>query len=284
MFWQNGTLHSSQTLTLEIDNPGWLYGATVFTTLRVYDRTLQHPLTHWNGHCDRLRHSITHFGWPQPNWDSIRQGAQTLLAHYPILRVTVFPDGSEVITGRSLPSDLDRRQRNGICAWLADEPQFQRTLAAHKTGNYLSAWLALQTARKMEAEEAILTDRQGHWLETSTGNLWGWQQDCWWTPPLEDESLEGGILPGLMRSQLMTCLQQRNLPVIQQPWTDEVVRGFEAIAYTNSVVEIVPLHTVTCTASQTADRPRDRSWHSNPNHPQLAQLRHELHDMGNENR
>jgi branched-subunit amino acid aminotransferase/4-amino-4-deoxychorismate lyase len=281
MFWQNGRLSSSQTLTLAIDNPGWLYGATVFTTVRVYDRTLQHPLTNWNGHCDRLRRSILDFGWQHPNWENLRQGAQTLLAHYPILRITVFPDGGEVITGRSLPADLERRQRDGICAWLADEPQFQRTLAAHKTGNYLSAWLALQTARKMEAEEAILSDRHGNWLETSTGNLWGWQQGCWWTPPLEADSLEGWILPGLLRSQLLACLQQRNLPVIEQPWTAELVQGFEAIAYTNSVVEIVPIHTVVTSASTALNKSGDRSWHYNPHHSQLAQLRDELHAAGN---
>ena len=279
MFWQNGQLYSAQTLTLDIDNPGWLYGATVFTTLRIYDRTLQHPLTNWNGHCDRLRHSITHFGWQQPNWDSIRQGAQSLLAHYPILRITVFPDGGEVITGRSLPIDLDRRQRDGICAWLADEPQFQRTLPAHKTGNYLSAWLALQMARRMNAEEAILVDRQGYWLETSTGNLWGWQQGCWWTPPLAGDSLEEGILPGLMRSQLMDYLQQCNLPVIQQPWTAEVIGDFEAIAYTNSAIEIVPIHTVQCTPSPTPAQSR----HYDPHHPQLAQLRNGWHNLGNGN-
>ncbi|TAF17239.1 MAG: 4-amino-4-deoxychorismate lyase, partial [Nostocales cyanobacterium] len=30
----------------------------------------------------------------------------------------------------------------------------------------------------------------------------------------------------------------------QEPWTPEVVKTFEAIAYTNSVMEIIPIHTV----------------------------------------
>ena len=32
--------------------------------------------------------------------------------------------------------------------------------------------------------------------------------------------------------------------VHESPWNAELVRGFEAIAYTNSVVEIIPIHTV----------------------------------------
>jgi branched-subunit amino acid aminotransferase/4-amino-4-deoxychorismate lyase len=270
MFWDNGKLHFTATLSLEIDHPGWLYGATVFTTLRVYDRTLEHPLTQWKEHCDRLRDSVAHLGWQQPNWDNLRSGAEAMLVEYPVLRITLFHEGREVITGRSLPADLTQRQQNGIRAWLADDPQFQRTLPLHKTGNYLSAWLALQGAQQRDAREAILVDREGNWLETSTGNLWGWQNGIWWTSPLET-----GILPGLMRSRLMARLQEGNRPVIQQLWNTDVARGFEAMAYTNSVVEIVPIHTVLLPASQSHD-----SLSFDPYHPSLQQLHDCLHSEG----
>lgn len=238
-FWYDGELHSGNTLTLEITDPALLYGATVFTTLRVYDRTIEHPRTGWEEHCDRLCTSIQDFGWCEPDWERLYRGLRTLSQIYPVLRVAIFPDGREWITGRSLPSDLTQRQQQGITAWLADEPKFHRSLAAWKTGNYLSPWLALQAGRKYAAQEAILTDDVGNWLETSTGNLWGWQDGCWYTPPLE-----AGILPGLMRSRLLTSLKFQQQSVLEVPWTPEMVREFEAIAYTNSVVEIVPIHTV----------------------------------------
>ncbi|MBE9041679.1 aminotransferase class IV [Oscillatoriales cyanobacterium LEGE 11467] len=238
MFWYDGRLCSANTLELDITDPGLLYGATVFTTLRVYDRTLKHSLTQWQKHCDRLLASIEVFGWSEPDWERTSHGAKVLSDRYPVLRVAIFPDGREWITGRSLPPDLTRRQQQGIVAWLACEPQFRRSLPVWKTGNYLPAWLALQGARKHNAKEAILTDDAGNWLETSTGNLWGWREGCWWTPPLE-----AGILPGLMRTRLLDTLQQQQT-VMEVPWTPEVVKGFDAIAYTNSVVEIVPIHTV----------------------------------------
>ncbi len=286
MFWYNGQLIDGSTLELAIDDPGLLYGATVFTTLRVYQQSLPHPLTNWEKHCLRLLSSLQIFGWQLPDWQRLREGAETLSEFYPVLRITIFPDGREWITGRFLPPDLAQRQQQGITAWLADAsvPQlqlvdredkgdkgekggyrnatsyaYQRSLPTHKTGNYLSAWLAGQAARRMGATEAILIDAHGNWLETSTGNLWGWQEGCWWTPPLD-----AGILPGVARSQLIDWLQSHDCQVQEVTWDAKRVLQFEAIAYTNSVVEIAPIHTVLTTVG---------SLTYEPFHPCLEQLR-----------
>ena len=249
IFWYNGKLIHSENLELKIDDPGLLYGATVFTTLRVYHK-LDSSLTNWTAHCDRLKFSLQTFGWQQPDWQRLRQGAELIMAHFPVLRITVFPDGREWITGRLLPPDLTEKQNNGIVAGLA-LPKFVRCLPAHKTGNYLSAWLARQ---QVDAQEAILVNENGNWLETSTGNLWGWRDGSWWTPPLTAR-----ILPGVMRSQLLKIISVR-----EEPWTNQLVTGFEAIAYSNSVVEIIPIHTVI--------QPTSKLYY-NPQHPSFKELR-----------
>jgi 4-amino-4-deoxychorismate lyase len=259
MFWYDGKLSQDDTLPISIGDPGLLYGATVFTTLRVYGRSLDSPLTHWTLHCARLHHSIQAFDWQLPNWKRLRQGAESLLSYYPILRMTIFADGREWIVGRSLPQDLPERQRQGVVGWIADDPLFSRSLAKHKTGNYLSAWLSLQKAAKCGAKEAILLDERENWLETSTGNLWGWQEGCWWTP-----AIEGGILPGIARSQLLKWLQIQNIPVRQNQWTPDFVLGLEAIAYSNSAIEIVPFSAILSSQGRRF---------LNPAHPVLEQLR-----------
>lgn len=237
--WYSGKLIKTGIIELGINDPGLLYGATIFTTLRVYAHSLDDGRTNWEGHCDRLRNSIEKFGWQEPDWARIREGAKILQRDFPVLRITIFPDGREWIIGRDLPSDLEERQQQGIVAWLAKTGEFRRSLAEHKTGNYLTAWLALNEAKKYGAKEAILIDESGNWLETSTGNLWGWQDGRWWTPPLT-----AGILPGLMRKQLIDWLKSQNQIVEEELWTEELVSGMEAIAYSNSVVEVVPIHTV----------------------------------------
>jgi 4-amino-4-deoxychorismate lyase len=226
LFWYNGKLIESQTLELAIDDPGLLYGATVFTTLRVYDNSLDSSLTNWLSHCDRLQFSLETFGWQQPDWKRLRQGAQVIMADFPILRITVFSDGREWITGRLLIPDLTFKQQYGIACVLSIS-EYYRSLPIHKTGNYLSAWLAKNSAQKLNTEEGILVSSAGNWLETSTGNLW----------------------------------QQ---VVREEPWTPELVKKFEAIAYSNCVVEIIPIHTVIQPTGKLEYDPR---------HPIFQQLR-----------
>ncbi|MBE9170655.1 aminotransferase class IV [Pleurocapsales cyanobacterium LEGE 06147] len=258
MFWYDGRLIERDTFELNIYEPGLLYGATVFTTIRIYQQSLTHPLTSWQAHCDRLHRSLQTFGWQFPNWQRLQQGAELLLPHFPVLRMVVFADGREWIVGRNLPADLSQRQRQGITAWVAKDSLFRRDLANYKTGNYLGAWLALQQAQKLGATEAILIDNRGNWLETSTGNLWGWRDNCWWTP-----SLEVGILPGIARSQLLTWLASQHIPVGENLWTPEFVKDLEAIAYSNCVVELVPLRTIIERASNLTVC---------PSHPALEKL------------
>ena len=235
-FWYNNQLIEGNTFPIEINNPGLLYGATVFTTLRVYENSLEHPLTNWQSHRDRLHHSLQVFGWKMPDWQKIILGMQQLLTSFPVLRIAIFPDGKELITGRTLPPDLNQRQHQGITAWVANAPELRRDLAAHKTGNYLGAWLALRKATELGASEAILVDNQGNWLETSTGNLWGWRDGCWHTP-----LLSGDILPGTTRALLIDWLSNAGEDGRENIWDGNFVASLEAIAYSNSVMEVVPI-------------------------------------------
>lgn len=245
MFWYDGSRIDGSQLQLDINEPGLCYGATSFTTMRVYDRSLSHPLTQWQQHCDRLKISLGAFGWQQPNWKLLKQGAQTLLEHFPVLRITVFPNGKEWITGRSLPADLKQRQTLGITAWLAADTLYRRDLPAYKTGNYLSAYLARDRALKLNAKEAILIDADGNWLETSTGNLWGWKDNCWYTP-----DLNSGILPGIARSRWLDFFRDRDLKVVENTWTPQFVLTIKALAYSNCVVDFVPITTLLTTGNK----------------------------------
>jgi 4-amino-4-deoxychorismate lyase len=258
-YWFDGQLCQGTEIALAVNDPALIYGATVFTTLRVYGASLDHPLTHWTAHQQRLGQALTAFGWPSPNWGLVRQGAETLLGDYPVMRITCLPDGRELVTGRTLPQDLEAMQTQGIAAWVARGDLYGRSQPGYKTGNYLGAWLALQAAQRHGAREAILLDAQGQWLETSTGNLWGWANGQWHTP-----GLGAGLLPGIVRSHLIEHLRQRGEQVNQSPWPPGVVPRFEVLAYSNSGVQVVPIHTVL------GDRSR---LETNPQHPALAALR-----------
>jgi 4-amino-4-deoxychorismate lyase len=233
MYWYCGRSIESQTIELDISDPGLLYGATVFTTFR----TDKFSPGIYELHCDRLRSSIADLDWCQPDWNQIRSGVECLIS-FPVMRITIFPDGRELITGRDLPPNLATWQQEGVTVIIADR-KFTRSLPQHKTGNYLAPWLALQQARNQNIQEAILTNDRGDWLETTTGNLWGYRDGCWYTPPLS-----AGILPGIARSQILHMLQQRNQKVVEIEWNAEWVEELDAIGYSNSVIHLVPIHTV----------------------------------------
>jgi 4-amino-4-deoxychorismate lyase len=232
MYWYCGESIESQSINLDINDPGLLYGATVFTTLR------SDAIDIFELHCNRLRLSVECLGWRQPDWERVRSGVECLTPEFPVLRITIFPDGRELITGRDLPANLGTWQKEGVTVIIADR-QFTRSIPQHKTGNYLAPWLALQQARNQNIQEAILTNERGDWLETTTGNLWGYHDGCWYTPPLS-----AGILPGIARSQIIDLLQRENKSVIEIDWDREWVKELDSIGYSNSVIHLIPINTV----------------------------------------
>ncbi|MEL7331550.1 MAG: aminotransferase class IV [Cyanobacteria bacterium J06560_2] len=246
MYWYDGRFCSEVSsddvlASSPFNDAGLRFGASVFTTMRVHGQDLEHRRSQFSTHCDRLTHSIKAFNWDLPDWPSIHKGCSQLAAHYSVIRITVFSDGTEWITGRSLPTQLFTQQQTGITGWLAP-PTYARSLPTHKTGNYLACWLARQAAQNHGAQAAVLTNERGDWLETATGNLWGWKSGQWYTPI--GKSIGNQCLPGLMRDYLVQVLSQEGASVCIQPWDDALARSFDAIAYSNCVVELIPIHTI----------------------------------------
>jgi branched-subunit amino acid aminotransferase/4-amino-4-deoxychorismate lyase len=230
-YWWAGQLHVGNTLDLSLDDPAFLYGATVFTTLRIYQQNPQHSLTALEAHLYRLKTQVETLGWIAPSWEQVDLAVRTLAPDYPVLRITLFPDGRELITGRALPSDLGQKQQTGVIL-LAVEGS--RSWPHLKTGNYLVSFQAWRQAEAHGAQEAILM-QEGTWLETSRGNLWAWDGSQFLTPR------EEGCLPGIFRQQLLSKLVSLEIVHAVVPFTPERQRSFQALGYSNSVVELLPV-------------------------------------------
>ena len=282
-FWYDGVLYDDTYAASDGDRLGisllkgdiaLKFGATVFTTMRVYNSDLDHPLTQWLAHCDRLNTSRLAFQWQQPDWTTVRAAAQRLTATYPVLRITLFPDGREWITGRSLPVSLSQHHQQGIAAWIAPF-DYARSLPTHKTGNYLACWLAKQQAEKYNAQAAILTSPHGDWLETTTGNLWGWARGQWWTP------MGDRCLPGLMRQYLQHLLARDGISINGSRWSPDIVAAFEAIAYSNCVAQLVPIHTVRLRAKNHTNEKAHTTLEYNPHHANLKALQARISAVAN---
>ncbi len=240
-YWYQGKFIDSPFLQIAYDDPALIYGASVFTTCRIYEGSIDHPLTMWAAHGQRLASNIQGLGWSDPHWSNILKGVKLMAQNHQVVRITLFSDGRELIWGKSLPVDLGQKQQQGIVAEVV--AGFDRTLPQYKTGNYLAPWLA----RRQATQEAILVNAVGDWLETSTGNLWGWRDQSWYTPPLT-----AGILPGIIRTYLMQWLRTQGKIVNEGHWDQALVNQLTGIAYSNAVVQFIPIHTVLTTTGQKA--------------------------------
>jgi branched-subunit amino acid aminotransferase/4-amino-4-deoxychorismate lyase len=264
-YWYQGELIDSPFLQIPYDDPALIYGASVFTTCRIYGEKIGHPLTMWSAHQQRLASDMQGLGWPAPHWENILAGVQKIAETYPVVRITLFSDGRELIWGRNLPADLDTKQQQGIAADII--AGFDRTLPQFKTGNYLAPWLAKQQA----GQEAILVNGAGDWLETSTGNLWGWRNNTWYTPPLA-----AGILPGIIRAYLVQWLRTQGKIVNEDIWNQSLVNQLTGLAYSNAVMQFIPIHTVRTVTEQRAypiDRPAQKYLRSAFSEENLEHLR-----------
>lgn len=233
-YWWTGQLHAGNTLILNLDDPALLYGATVFSTLRIYQQNPQHPLTALKAHFHRLETQVKALGWAAPSWEQVNLAVHTLALHYPVLRITLFPDGRELVTGRALPPDLGQKQQKGMVLLTLEGGRCWPHL---KTGNYLVSFQAWRQAEACGAQEAILM-QEGTWLETSRGNLWAWDGSQYLTPP------EEGGLAGIVRQQLLSQLVCLGIPHSVVPFTLERQHSFQAVGYSNSVVELLPVREI----------------------------------------
>jgi 4-amino-4-deoxychorismate lyase len=199
-YWYLGQWSNTETLPIAYDDPGLLYGATVFTTCRVYEKSLHHPLTLWSAHRARLTNSLLSLGWTLPTWEQVEAGISAVLQHSPdrpIIRVTIFPDG------RELPADLAQRQQQGIVAKVVQGIDHQ------SQNQQLPSCLAGQTAGCPRCRRSHFSGCR--WLETSAGNLWGWDGENFYTLAIDS-------LAGIARSYLVECLQSQDRMVDEQPW------------------------------------------------------------------
>ncbi|MBN1916674.1 MAG: aminodeoxychorismate synthase component I [Verrucomicrobia bacterium] len=260
----NGRLVPPGEACVSVDDRGFLYGDSVFTTLRCYagvpfrlDRhvtrlnaSLHSPivaiaytvdensirddiarLVAKNGCLDavvRLRVTRGRGAGPLPPKDA---APTTLLTVDP-----VHLDESLYARGARLIVSSERRDPHG-------------KLGRHKLGSYLFSLVARREAAAAGADEAIIADTDGHWLECACSNLFAVVEGALVTPDVTEN-----LLPGIARETVLECARDLGIPVSLQTLTAEITERAEEWFITNSVQEIVPVARVT-TKSYTAPGP-----------------------------
>ncbi len=248
----DGALLEPEQATVSVFDRGFLFGDSVFETIRTYAGV---PLA-LDEHLERLARSAERVFIPLPVpiaviADEIR--ATLREADNPESYVRV------VVTRGSGPLGLDtgfevHPTRVVIVAPLVTLPaeaydkgvdvityRTQRVAEATdavgaKVGNYLVAVLATRAAREAGASEALILDASGRVVEGASSNVFVVESGRLVTPP-ED----AGILLGVTRRLVLEVAQQAGIEVELRPLTLEEVHRADELFLSSSIRELLPV-------------------------------------------
>lgn len=236
----NGSLQPMAETAINPADPGFLYGAGLFETIRIE----KGQALFLSEHLDRLTGSARRLGWPVPATSGLPAALQTTIAANQVTtgcgRLNFFR-GSQgyhlMFTAQAgIPYTPDD-YREGYPAAIVTIPRNQYSpLAGLKTMNYLENLLALAAARAKGAREALLLNLDGNLAEGSRSNLFLIQKDTLYTP-----DLASGPLPGLARGRVLSIAAAMGLPVKEKPLKPADLLAAAEAFLTNSLMEIMPL-------------------------------------------
>ncbi|HKO48069.1 MAG TPA: aminotransferase class IV [Polyangiaceae bacterium] len=249
----NGQLVPPERAQVSVFDRGFLYGDSVFESLRSY-RGAPFAL---DEHLARLKRSADRVAIVLPVSSEILRNeiAYALRLHGSLdsyLRLTVTRG-----MGRSLgldPELADEPLRvlivtalapppaeiyeHGISAitYRAERPSDAAGVADAKIGNYLLAVLAMRAARAQGAREALIEDQRGQILEGAASNVFAVLAGKLLTAP---ES--AAILPGITRGHVLELARAAGLTVELRAIAKAELRAAQEVFVSSSIRELVPV-------------------------------------------
>jgi branched-chain amino acid aminotransferase len=244
----DGVLHAPEDARVSVYDRGFLYGDSVFETIRTYGGE---PFA-LGEHLARLARSAAKIGITLPIAAAdlaleVRLAVRAARNDESYVRVTVTrgtgPLGLDpalaraplrVILVEPLTPPPAALYRDGVRAVTTRVDRPADAAPGAKVGNYLASLLALQAAKAQGAHEAILLDARGDVLEGATSNVFFVQGGALLTPP-ED----AGILAGITRAQVIEIAAELGFPV--RLITFSPTLPAEEAFLTSSLREMLPL-------------------------------------------
>ncbi|RDI71266.1 aminotransferase class IV [Halopelagius longus] len=258
LYHVNGELVPADEATVSVRDRGFTYGDAAFETLRAYGG----EAFRWGSHADRLRETCDVLALDHGLSDSDLKARvdETLRANelddaYVRLSVTrgvqpgkLTPDEAVDPTVVVVVKPLPRGGRGSDPVW--DAPASLQTVktrrapdrsipARAKTHNYLNGILARLELRVTDADEAVMLDADGHLAEGATSNLFFVREDALCTP-----SLDGPVLPGVTRAEVLDIAAAEDIPVREGTFTPDDLRNAAEAFVTNTTWEVRPVESV----------------------------------------
>jgi branched-chain amino acid aminotransferase len=245
--WVNGRLVPADQAVVSVYDRGFRTGEGVFETLRAYG---QHVFR-LAAHLERARAGANELGFDPGPTDRLAEAVRaTAAANHAAfdgadsaLRLTISSgliDPESPIPGRGVgpptvvvtshPLAARAEEATAVTVPLA------RELPHVKAVSYLVAVTAKRRARELGADEALLTDGQGHVLEGATSNVFAVVGGALVTPPTG-----AGLLAGVTRSVVLELAERLGVPAQERALALEELLEADEAFLTSTTRELVAL-------------------------------------------
>jgi branched-chain amino acid aminotransferase len=247
----DGTIRSPEEATVSVYDRGFLYGDSVFETIRTYGGE---PFA-LAEHMARLERSAARVSIPMPV-PAADFGMEIRLA----VRAARNPESfaRAMLTRGSGPVGLDPAlagpplrvvlvealdplpapfYREGIAVvTVHTERAGDAARGEAKVGNYLASLLALKEAKAQGAQEALILDKAGHVVEGTTSNVFIVRGGDVITPPEQ-----AGILLGITRAHLIELAGALGHRLHFVPLTPADLVSADEVFISSTLREVVPV-------------------------------------------
>ncbi len=248
----DGQVRAAEEARVSVFDRGFLYGDSVFETIRTYDGR---PFA-LDEHLNRLARSAAMVYIPMPcSLEQLQEEVEEAiaLAGHPeaYVRVMITRGQGElgldpalaevplrvVFAGPLAPPAAELYESGASAVTFKTLRPSDATVAeGAKIGNYLVAVLAMREAKKHGAHEALIVDAKGRVVEGASSNVFAVRDGMLSTPPEE-----AGILSGITRKCALEAAREVGVAVRFELLTVDELKSASEVFVSSSIRELLPI-------------------------------------------
>ncbi|WP_379971471.1 aminodeoxychorismate lyase [Ectobacillus sp. sgz5001026] len=251
LIYVNGNYVKDTEAVISPYDHGYLYGVGVFETLRVY---AGHCFL-FDDHFERLQFSLSTLSiqWNMEK-ETILNILHELLRRNDLqdayirlnvsagigevgLQTEPYTSPSVIIFVKPLPVSNTITKKTGVILQLSrNTPEGYLRLKSH---HYLNSILGKREVGDDPMKEGLFLTKEGYVAEGVVSNIFFVKCGVLYTP-----AVETGILNGITRNFIIEIAKSIHMQVIEGFFTKEELFESDEVFVTNSIQEIVPMHTI----------------------------------------
>ena len=224
-------------VSLDPIHSGFAHGFGIFETIRLFAGRL----CFWEAHCERLFRSAKAFNMSFDQTgdavlNAIKELVQTENFRDVLIKVSLLRADEDThcyVYARPVAATVGK-----VRLKLAKEAPLNEhaLLAGHKTHNYMEAMHLLKTVRSDGFSDLIRINTAGFLAETTVANLFFIEGEVLHTPDLST-----GILPGVVRAEVLTLAKALSMHVEEGLYPIEKLQKCSVVFMTNASIGIQPV-------------------------------------------